>query len=205
MRRFRLTRLKGNVFVFKGDERESLKYQEEAILIAEEINDLRLISTSLNNLAERYRILGDLDQALIYGKRCITFYNKFLSNKSVVGLAFGLSTTLDIALEMGNIELAKSCLLRLEQLNNQEENELIDLFYREGYAYVLKSSPRLRNRVKAEDILRKIIEEHVIHFESSVKALINLCELLLSELQITKDSEILEEIQLLITRLSDMA
>lgn len=204
-RKARLTRLKGNIFVFKGDERESLKYQEEALLIAEEINDLPLIASSLNNLAERYRILGDLDQALIYGKRCIKFYDEFFSNKNEVGLAFGLGTTSEIALEMGNIELAKSCLSRLEQLNNQEKNKLIDLFYRESYAYILKSSPRLRNRVKAEDILRKIIEDDVISFESSVKALINLCELLLNELQITKDNEILEEKKLLITRLSDMA
>jgi tetratricopeptide (TPR) repeat protein len=204
-REARLTRLKGNILVFKGDEREALKYQEKALVIAEEIDDKRLIGSSLNNLGERYRILGDLDHALLYGERAITHYDEFFGKANTVDLAFALGTTTRITLEMGDLEKAKNYLQRLEQLNKQEDNQLIDLFYREIYAFILKASPRARNRVKAEDLLRQIIEDDVINFESSVEALINLCDLLLTELQMTNDIDIIDEINPLITRLLDLA
>ncbi|GAG88085.1 unnamed protein product, partial [marine sediment metagenome] len=68
-------------------------------------------------------------------------------------------------------------------------------------ALILKRSPRTRNRAKAEEILTQILENEDLDFEFILTALTNLCELLLTELRMTNDFEVLEEINPLINRL----
>ena len=70
---------------------------------------------------------------------------------------------------------------------------------------MLKTSTRARNRGKAEEILNQILEDGDSDFELILKTLINLCELLLTELRMTNDLEVLEEVNPLIARLLDIA
>lgn len=201
----RVIRLKGNIYVFRGDERQSIEYQKRALILAKEIDDKDLIGTSLNNLGERYRIMGDLDRALMYAERGLKLYDDFFVNKHKILLVFLLSTLISITLDKDDLEKTQTYFQRLEQLNSQEDDGIINLIYRECKALILMRSPRARNRVIAEELLRQIVEEDVILFEVSVRSLIKLCELLLTELQITNDIEIVDEIKPLITRLLDIA
>jgi len=201
----RLTRLKGNIHVFRGDERQSLEYQERALELAEEIDDKDLIGTSLNNLGERYRIIGNLDRALMYAERGLKHYDECFVNKHKTLLVFLFSTLISITLDKEDMEKAQVYFQRLEQLNSQEDNNIINVIYRHYKALILMRSPRARNRVMAEELLKQIVEEDVILFEVSVGSLVKLCELLLTELQMTNDIEILEEIKPLIARLLNLA
>ncbi|MFX1594209.1 MAG: hypothetical protein ACFFCL_16075, partial [Promethearchaeota archaeon] len=57
----------------------------------------------------------------------------------------------------------------------------------------------------AKEILQQIVEEEVINWEFTERALLHLCDIFLLELQIYSNEEVLSEINLLINRLLDFA
>jgi len=79
------------------------------------------------------------------------------------------------------------------------------LLYLLDKALVLKTSPRALNRGKAEEILKQLLEEKDIIYEIRLMALLNLCDLLLTELQISNEAEVLAEIKPLIVEILDLS
>ncbi|HUU79292.1 MAG TPA: hypothetical protein VMX55_13185 [candidate division Zixibacteria bacterium] len=55
------------------------------------------------------------------------------------------------------------------------------------------------------EILEQINEEEIIRHELSIVVLLNLCELLLKEIHISEDQHVMEELQLLIDKLIEIA
>ena len=193
-----LNRLFGVFYVFKGDIRQALIYEEKALTLAQEVGDKGLICILHNNLGERYRNLGDLNRALEYTQRGLVLHEEYFNYGNTMTLAYLLTTLIDICMDKNNLKEAQNYLLRLEQLNHHEDNKVIDQLYRSLKATILKSTPRARNRVLAEDLFRQIVEEEIMSFETWVRALINLCDLLLVELRMTNIVEIVDEIRPLI-------
>jgi len=68
----------------------------------------------------------------------------------------------------------------------------------------LKTNPRARNRVEAEEIFKFILEEGDFEFEFTVGALLNLCDLVLIELRTINNIEVLGEIESYIEQLIDI-
>jgi len=201
----RLARLIGVFYVFKGDNRQALLHEEKALSLAQEIGDKVLICELYNNLGNRYRDLGDLDRAIEYAERGFVLHEEYFKNTNPMNKAYLLTTLMEICIDKSDLKEAQNYLQRLEQLNHQEDNKIIDLFYRSFKATILKSTPRARNRVLAEDLFTQIVEEEIINFETWVQALINLCDLLLVELRMTNMVEIVDEIRPLIEQLLEIA
>ena len=59
----------GNVLFEKGDLKESLEFQKEALQVREEIDDVKGLGYSLNAVGNLYQAMNDLDQSLIYLKK----------------------------------------------------------------------------------------------------------------------------------------
>ncbi|MFX0091908.1 MAG: hypothetical protein ACFFBD_09115, partial [Candidatus Hodarchaeota archaeon] len=100
---------------------------------------------------------------------------------------------------------AQVYLTQLQKLHSRTPNKTIHLRSRLAEALILKASMRTRNRVKAEQLLMQVAEEDVIDYEITVEALLNICELFLTELQISNDPEVLNEIPNYLNRLQDIA
>ena len=201
----RLSRLLGLFYIFKGDSRQALLYNEKALSLAQEIGDKRLIIIMYNNLGVVYRSLGDLNRALEYTERGFVLHEEYYHNADTMGLAYLLTTLIEICLDKSDLKEAQNYLQRFEQLNHQEDSKIIDQLYRSCKGEILKSTPRARNRVLAEDLFRQIVDEEIINFETWVKALVNLCDLLLVELRMTNIVEIVDEIRPLIDQLLEIA
>ena len=82
-----------------------------------------------------------------------------------------------------------------------ENNKRVDLTYRSAKALLLRKSTRTRDLGDAQRILKEISEEEVIFVEFTIRAMVNLCEMLLIEFKESKDPEILNEIKPIIKRL----
>ena len=200
-----LNRFLGNFYGYKGDQRQALLYLEEALSLAQEIGDKGLICILFNSIGETYRKLGELNRALECAERGLVLHEEYFINTNTMNLAYLLTTLIETCINKSDFKEAKKYLQRLEQLNHQEDNKIINLFYRSYKADILMSTPRARNRVLAEDLFRQIVEEEIINFEIWVWALINLCDLLLVELRMTNIDEIVDEIRPLIEHLSEIA
>jgi len=185
-----------------GDLDRSIMFSEQSVAIYKELNNKRMVAIVLNNMSDAFRKIGDLDRAL----ECL---EESLVLRSEVGnlreVAVVHDIIIQILIEKGDLERAQQFLNDLEQLNNQLKDKQVNLWYLFSKAMLLKTSPRARNRVKAEEIFKNILEEEDFNFEYTVGALFNLCDLLLIELRTINEIEVLGEIESYITQLLDIA
>ena len=145
---------------------------------------------------------GELDRALECIEQSMGLNRELGALRS---LAFNHDSLFQILIDMGDLERARNSLRDLEQLNSQLKDKIVNVVYLFDKALLLKTSPRARNRVKAEELLRQILEEEDLHIDILLGVLLNLCELLLAELQMTNEVEILEEIKHFITQLLNLS
>ncbi|MFX1326377.1 MAG: hypothetical protein ACFE8N_15615, partial [Promethearchaeota archaeon] len=84
---------------------------------------------------------------------------------------------------------------------NQKKGDGIKLGYKLAKALILKTSSRIRDKAKAEELLKEIIETDTIAFDLVILAYIHLCEILLMEYRLNNDSEIFVELNHYIAKL----
>ncbi len=186
----------------KGDYDRALKYCKQSLTNAEESGNKWLIGWTNMAMGVIYGFKGELDQSIKYYENSLTNYNE-INFKQPAG--FTIAYLIQTLIDKGELERAQQLLHQFEQLKDQQKSKLVNLYYLLNEALLLKISPRARNRSKAEEILKQILEDEDSDFELVIKALTNLCELLLIELRMTNDLEVLDEINPLIGRLLDVA
>jgi tetratricopeptide (TPR) repeat protein len=192
----------GNINVLKGEFKKGLKYFEQSLAIAEKTNNKLMITTNLGNLAMMIIYQGDFDKALMYLESSLEIAKEFGNNWVI---SFNIANIIETLLYKGEVERAQRYLEQLEEINDKEDNKTIDLIYRYCKAIVLKTSPRIHNRAKAEELFKQIVQEEMIHSDININTLLNLCELLLDELRTTNEIEVLNELEIFITQLLDIA
>jgi tetratricopeptide (TPR) repeat protein len=185
----------------KGELDHSIMLYEQSLTIFNDFNNKSWVAYILNALGDVYRTKGDLDRALECTEQSLAIFSELGRLRQLMG-TYDL---IKILIDKGDLERAQISLHDLEQLNRQLKDKTINVYYLLAKALLLKKSSRTRNRAEAEEILRQILEDEESNFELILTALTNLCELLLIELRMTKDLEVLEEINPLITRLLDIA
>ena len=190
----------GIIYSTKGELDIALKYNEQVLTFAEEQNNRFLISSILNNNGMIYQMQGNLDQALEYMEKSLVIAEEFGNMPLTIPV---LDSLFHLALDRNELEQAQQYLHRIKQI--KDKHKQFDAAYRTDRAVYLKTSPRALNRGKAEEILKQVIEEENIPYDMLVIALLNLCDLLLFELQATNELEILEELQTYISRVLDIA
>jgi len=192
----------GIIYEFKGELDQSTIHYEQSLELFKELNDKKHIATVFNNLSSIYKMKGELDRALECIEQAMTL-NRELGG--ITELAMNHDYLIQILIEKGDLERAQISLHDLEQLKTQLEGKTVYLLSLYNKALLLKESPRISNRGKAEEILKQILEDEDIFWEIKERALLTLCELLLIEFQMTNEVEVLDELESLITRLLENA
>ncbi|MFW9998149.1 MAG: tetratricopeptide repeat protein, partial [Candidatus Odinarchaeota archaeon] len=183
------------VFGTKGELDAGLEHLNKSLAVQEEIGNKHHIAATYTNIGEFYRQKGDLDRALESLETSVSIFEE-LGNHLYLSKA--LFRLVSVAIDMENVNKARLYLERLGDINSLIKNKLINQRYRVAEALVLRTNPRSRYRVKAEEILEQVVAEEIADHELTVFALLNLCDLLLIELEISNDPDVLTEIQLLV-------
>ncbi|MFX1452615.1 MAG: hypothetical protein ACFFCM_17390 [Promethearchaeota archaeon] len=187
---------------FKAKIDQCIKSNEQSLILFKELNNRYMVANVLNNIGVTYRIKGDLDRALKFIEERFTLCSDSGSKREI---AVCYDPLIQISLQKGDIGKAQLYLDNMEKLVIDLKDKQINRWYLFDKALILKKSLRARKKAKAEEILSQIIEEEDSDYELIVIALLNLCDLLLSELEITDEVEILDEIKPLISHLLIMA
>ena len=192
----------GSLYSRQGKLEKSINYYGQSLALFKEINNKRYMSLVLNNSVEDYIRLGELDRALECIEQAMAL-NRELGR--ITKLAFNHDYLIQILIEKGDLERAQQSLHNLEQLNNQLKNKQVNVMYLFSKALLLKTSMRAIKRGRAEEIFKQILEEEDLDYEFIFRSLLSLCELTLTELRITNDLEVLDELNQFIARLLDIA
>jgi tetratricopeptide (TPR) repeat protein len=188
----------GICYAYKGELDESLKYYNKGFILSKELKMRRLTSSILNNMGMVCQQKGNLDNALELFEKSLK-----ISERLNLRLSPILDSLFHLSIEKGDFDSASNYLQRLNELKDREA--MNNIIYLVDKAIMLKTSNRARNRVKAEEIFKQIIKDEAANYEMKIIALINLCDLLLIELNHTYDLEILDEVNPYILQLLNLA
>ncbi|MHA2307560.1 MAG: hypothetical protein ACXACU_19440, partial [Candidatus Hodarchaeales archaeon] len=193
----------GFISNMKGELELAIDYNEQARKIYDKIKNPGGIAGVNLNAGFTSRLKGNLDQALNYYKKTLLMYDEygmFLNQKGYIYFSI-IRTYADI----GSLKEAKKYLTDLKPLVEKTNNKLQKRWYQLSEALVLKISSNLRDRFKAENILKKIVESKIHTRNFIYIATSHLCDLLLMELRRTNDLNILNELNPLIINFSNNA
>ena len=186
----------------RGELDLALEYTKQSLALAEEIGNKAYIAECLNNSSLIYRQKGNLDYAMEALERNLTIWEEMDAKIKILA---GLDSLFLVSLDGNSLKQAEQYLLHMQQINEQVKDKMSDVMYRVNKALMLKMSSNSLDQEKAKDILQQIVEEEIINWEFTERALLHLCDIFLLELQIFNNQEVIPEINLLINRLLDFA
>lgn len=178
----------------------ALEYTKQSLALAEEIGNKTYIAQCLNNASLIYRQKGDLDHAMEVLKQNLSIWEE-VDNK--MRLISGLDSLFIVSLDANSLKQAEQYLLRMQKINEQVKDKIFDLACRVDKALLLKKSSNYLDHKLATELLQQVIEEDIINWEFTERALLHLCEIFLIEVQKYNNQEVFGEIILLINRLSE--
>jgi len=187
----------GNIYGDIGEFDLSIEHSTKSLIIFKKINSKKWIATLLNNIGYTKGIIGEYDLALEYLEQSLNLYEQ-VASMAIEGC---LDSLIFVSLEKGDIVRAKQYFQRLEILYNQKKDRNIRLLYLYNKALISKLSSRIRDKAKAEELFKQVIEKEPFNFGITIQALIHLCDLLLMELRINSNIEVIDEINHYIAQL----
>jgi len=193
----------GQILGAKGELDRGIRNYEQSLVLFKELNNKDRLAWVLNNISNAYRIGGEFERALECIGQSMALHRELGKLRM---LADNHDFLIQILIDKGDLERAQISLNDLEQIKNQLKDEKINLMYLYDKALVLKTSLRARERGKAEEILTQLLEDEDFQdFEGKYTLLLNLCDLLLTELRITNDQGVLDELNQFLGQLLDLA
>ncbi len=189
----------GAIYVITGDLEKALFYHKEALKKA----DIIMIKMSIfNNISMIYSQKGDLDKALESLEKAFELANKV---KAPYILSTTLASMIEVLVLTGKNERAREHLITLKEIAKNEKSQFTELLAHYCEGFILKTKSRIQDRAKAQNIFEEIVQQNVISGELTMKALINLCDLLVEEFRFTSELEILDDLSILLEKLITIA
>ncbi|MHA2391567.1 MAG: tetratricopeptide repeat protein [Promethearchaeota archaeon] len=188
-----------NIFLWKGDFSQSLKYSEEGLKIAKNENLFSFCASFLWYMGLIFTFMDEFNKAKDYLKRCYKLAGKY---KNTYIKALALHGLINISTEENSINQAKKYLEVLREYAVQEKNKITSKVYSLSKGLVLiAQSRRIRDRAEAEALFRQIIDEGISNLFDQVLymyALYFLIYMYVEELMMSNDLKILDDINPLV-------
>ena len=192
----------GNIYDLKGDPDLAIKYYERSLNLYKELGMKQKIALLYSNVGSNYRHKGNIKEAFDKFNQSLGIYEELGSS---LGSAIVLFELVQDALEQNNQELVQEYLVKFEKINKSINIRSVDQRFRLAKALSLKISDQSRIKTKAIVMFEQIIEEEIVDHSLTVKAMVNLCDMLIDELKQTADIELLKEIKELVQKLQEIA
>jgi len=185
----------GSIYIMIGDLEKAFSYHKEAL----NHTDILMIRMSIfNNLSMIYSQKGELNKALESLEKAFNLAGKIKAPYMIISI---LSSIIEVLVLKNEADLAKTHLITLKDIAEREKNKLAEIYANFCEALILKSKTRIQDRAKAQRIFEEIIQQDEYFGEITMKALINLCDLLIEEFRLTSELEVLEDLNPLLEKL----
>jgi len=193
----------GGYYSSIGELDTSLSWNVKSLELFKKIKSSFNVAILLNNMGELYGEMGEYELAVEHFEEGISLLEQlpqgFMTIEGIIG------SLIDVAVDHGDKERVRKYFHRLEDIYNQKRKDKTDFGYKFTKALILKTSSRIRDKAKAEELFKELIETDTIAFDAIIKAHIHLCDILLTEYRIENSVEVLNEFNYYISMLSDIA
>ncbi|MFW9994901.1 MAG: tetratricopeptide repeat protein, partial [Candidatus Odinarchaeota archaeon] len=190
----------GVVYELRGEYELAIECYEISLAIQKELGNKLVVAVLKANIGSTCIPLEDYQKALKFLKESLELIQEVHNDYHYSNM---LVLMIDLLLAADfESEDVKKYLEQLEKLHvAHEDNLLIKTRYECAKALVLKTNDRLIDKMKAQAIFEQIVQSKVLKLDITVRALLNLVDLLLLEFKSTENVEILHKVEQLITRL----
>jgi tetratricopeptide (TPR) repeat protein len=192
----------GETYKLIGDLDEALQAYWDSLAIFEKLGNKLYIAVSFLNIGAIFHQKGNLEQALQYLEQSLALSEEIGNKQDITEVLFRL---ISLTIDMSSHGQAQHYMQDLQQIDDSEQDKLISQYSRIAKALLLKTSTRIRDKAKAEELLEQVAKEEVIHHELTIEALLSLCDLHLAELHATNDQNLLAEVKDHVKRLIEVA
>ncbi|MFX1345222.1 MAG: tetratricopeptide repeat protein [Promethearchaeota archaeon] len=190
-----------NVYKYRGEIDKALKYLNQGIPIAQRENIYNYFISFQINIGSIYIEKGEYDRALEYLKLSLSLAEKILDAEQI---AVSLINLIRALLDKENLEEVQKYLDYLKKMELQMKISFLTNTYLLLKSIFLIKRGGSRNRGEAETMLKQISTDQSQPI-IKVSSLIYLCEFYLEELNLFEDTEVLKEINPLITELYEVS
>jgi tetratricopeptide (TPR) repeat protein len=190
------------VYYFRGELDKALEHANESLRILEKCENKYGMGWAHFSLMKIYHEKDDYENALLHGQTCLDLRMAMGNNQDIAQTLRFLITFL---LEREGYDETDSYLKQLKELTGKTDNRIVRQNYQLSEALILKAKGRPKHWTQAIDILEEIVREPIATYNTTLVALINLCEILLNEYSISGDEEVLNDLQTHTSRLLDIA
>ena len=199
----------GWAYAEKGELDRAIGYMHDSITLFEEVRSSSSlygwIKWPLVNIGTAYQSKGNFEIAIKYYLKSLALTQSSPSS-NILCIAANLYQFFTLAIEMNSRDQAKIFLQKLKNLHSkypQHTYLLHKCLIME--AIILKSSTRLKDRVKAQKLLQQVVDSKIVLHWITINAHLHLLELLLSEVRWLGDQDVLEQAKRLTSKLSTLA
>ncbi|MFX0116327.1 MAG: tetratricopeptide repeat protein, partial [Candidatus Hodarchaeota archaeon] len=193
----------GEVYLHRGEIDLAEECYQQLVILGHELGHKLFIASGHGSLGWIHWQKGALEQALAYLEENFRYCEEQGLN---VAVGYCLYWLILVSLDKGSPGQTQQYLERLRSIHEQEDEKGLSQAYRLAQALVLKASPRIRDKARAQELLQQVAEEEeIVDFFIAQLAMLNLCELLLDEIKAYGEINVFQEANSLVGRLYSSA
>jgi len=188
----------------QGELDNAIENYQQVLAIAEQFNAKYYIANCLGNIGEINYWKGNYDAALGYYHKALIHY-ELVDGEHSIGFVATLFLIITVLIDKNALEEAKSHLNRILQLEKESDNRMISQYSQLAKGLILKQNPRIKEKVKAQELLKNLLADEDLFFDMKVIAMLSYCEILIEELKLYGAPEVLNQIKSLMAELHENA
>ncbi|MFX1515040.1 MAG: tetratricopeptide repeat protein [Promethearchaeota archaeon] len=191
----------GEIFKTKGDLDSALEFYEKSLILYQELG--RPGALPLASMGEIYHAQEKFKQALENYKQSLESFEKM--GYELIETRTLYYNLIKLSIDTNALDQAKEYIKRIQEINEKNGNIVLKQICNISEALLLKTSKRITNIAKAQKLLQQVAGEKIVFFELTVDAILNLCDLLLTELRTFGNEEVLGEVKIWAGKLLELA
>ena len=173
------------IYRTKGELDKALKTFEEVVQYFLKKGNKAQVAGNLIEISLTYDLKGLNKKALETLEKALKIFYE-IDNKTHI--AYNLYNLVLLSIKYNKNDLVQKYFTELEEITEQIEYKNVKRLALNAEAVILKNSPELRDRIRAEVLFEQLLQEDLRHY-MHIEILFQFCELLLSELKSSSDKK----------------
>ncbi|MHA1542648.1 MAG: tetratricopeptide repeat protein [Candidatus Hodarchaeales archaeon] len=194
----------GAILWLQGDLDNAIENYQQAMAVAKQFGLKYYIGNCLVSIGEINYWKGNYGESISYYHKALSNYEA-IDGRNSIPFVVTLFMIITVLIDIKSLEEATSYFDQIVHIEKDSNNAIIKQYRQLAEGIILKQNPRIKEKVKAQELFKKLITNESLFFDLKVIATLNYCEILIEELKLYGAPEVLKQVKSLITELHETA